>query len=53
MSIDCRKKELVGDYKAVAREWEPTGRPVEVQGHDFPTGVPKAVPYGVYDIANN
>ncbi len=53
VSIDCKKKELVGDYKAVGREWEPTGKPVEVQGHDFPTGVPKAVPYGVYDIANN
>ncbi len=54
ISIDCKKKELVGDYKAVGREWEPTGEPVEVQGHDFPDPeVPKAVPYGVYDIANN
>ena len=54
ISIDCKKKELVGDYKAVGREWEPTGKPVEVQGHDFPDPeVPKAVPYGVYDIANN
>jgi hypothetical protein len=53
ISIDCKKKELVGDYKAVGREWEPTGIPVKVQGHDFPNGVPKAVPYGVYDIANN
>jgi hypothetical protein len=53
VSIDCKKKELVGDYKAVGREWEPTGQPVEVQGHDFPTGVPKAVPYGIYDITNN
>ena len=54
ISIDCKKKELVGDYKAVGREWEPSGEPVEVQGHDFPDPeVPKAVPYGVYDIANN
>jgi len=54
VSIDCKKKELVGDYKAVGREWEPSGKPVEVQGHDFPDPkVPKAVPYGVYDIANN
>ena len=54
ISIDCKKKELVGDYKAVGREWEPTGKPVEVQGHDFPDPeVPKAVPYGIYDIANN
>jgi hypothetical protein len=54
ISIDCKKKELVGDYKAVGREWEPTGTPVTVQGHDFPDPeVPKAVPYGIYDIANN
>jgi hypothetical protein len=53
ISIDCKKKELLGDYKNGGREWEPSGRPVEVQGHDFPTGVPKAVPYGVYDLAHN
>jgi len=54
ISIDTKKKELIGDYKAVGREWEPTGEPVQVQGHDFPDPeVPKAVPYGVYDIANN
>jgi DDE family transposase len=54
ISIDCKKKELVGDYKAVGREWEPSGEPVRVQGHDFPDPeVPKAVPYAVYDIANN
>jgi hypothetical protein len=54
ISIDCKKKELVGDYKAVGREWERSGEPVEVQGHDFPDPeVPKAVPYGIYDIANN
>lgn len=53
ISIDCKKKELVGEYKNGGREWEPTGQPVEVQGHDFPSGVPKAVPYGVYDLAHN
>ena len=54
ISIDSKKKELVGDYKAVGREWEPTGKPVEVQGHDFPgPEVPKAIPYAVYDIAHN
>jgi Rhodopirellula transposase DDE domain len=54
IGIDSKKKELVGDYKAVGREWEPGGEPVQVQGHDFPgPEVPKAVPYGVYDIANN
>ena len=53
ISIDCKKKELVGDYKNGGREWEPTGQPVQVQGHDFPTGVPKAVPYGVYDLTHD
>ena len=54
ISIDCKKKELVGDYKNPRREWEPSGKPVQVQGHDFPSpDVPKAVPFGVYDIANN
>lgn len=54
ISIDSKKKELVGDYKAVGREWEPSGEPVQVQGHDFPgPEVPKAVPHGVYEIANN
>jgi Rhodopirellula transposase DDE domain len=54
ISIDCKKKELVGDYKAVGREWERSGEPAEVQGHDFPDPeVPKAIPYGIYDIANN
>ena len=54
ISADTKKKELIGDYKAVGRECEPTGEPVQVQGHDFPDPeVPKAVPYGVYDIAND
>jgi Rhodopirellula transposase DDE domain len=54
ISIDSKKKELVGDFKAVGREWERSGEPVQVQGHDFPgPEVPRAIPYGVYDIANN
>jgi len=54
ISIDCKKKELVGDYKNGGREWEPSGKPVQVQDHDFPDPeVPKAVPYGVYDITHN
>lgn len=53
-SIDTKKKELIGDYKAVGRELQPTGRPVQVQGHDFPgPAAPKAIPYGVYDIKND
>ncbi|MFC7279768.1 ISAzo13 family transposase [Paractinoplanes rhizophilus] len=50
VSMDAKKKELVGEYAARGREWQPGGRPVEVNGHDFPAGVPKAIPYGVYDI---
>jgi len=53
ISVDTKKKELVGNYKNGGRELQPKGKPVEVKGHDFPTGVPKAIPYGVYDIADN
>jgi len=53
-SIDAKKKELLGEYKAVGREWEPKGEPVKVQGHDFPSPeIPRAFPYGVYDIKAN
>jgi len=50
ISVDTKKKELVGDYANKGREWQPTGEPVPVNGHDFPGGVPKAIPYGVYDV---
>lgn len=50
VSVDCKKKELVGEYANKGREWQRSGQPVEVNGHDFPGGVPKAIPYGVYDI---
>lgn len=53
ISVDTKKKELVGNYKNSGTELEPKGRPLEVEGHDFPTGVPKAIPYGVYDIGDN
>ena len=53
VSIDTKKKELVGQYANKGREWQPTGCPVEVNGHDFPGGVPKAIPYGVYDVGAN
>jgi transposase len=54
ISVDTKKKELLGNYKNAGREWTTKGEPVEVNGHDFPDPtVPKAVPYGVYDIANN
>jgi Rhodopirellula transposase DDE domain len=50
ISVDTKKKELVGEYANKGREWRPKGQPVPVNGHDFPTGVPKAIPYGVYDL---
>ena len=50
ISVDTKKKELIGEYANAGREWQPTGEPVEVNGHDFPAGVPKAIPYGVYDV---
>ena len=52
ISVDAKKRELVGDFKAVGREFEPTGRPVEVRGHDFKDKqLGHAIPYGVYDLA--
>jgi transposase len=54
ISVDAKKKELVGNYKNVGRELSKKGNPLEVNGHDFPDpNVSKAVPYGVYDIADN
>ena len=57
ISVDTKKKELVGadpGYKNAGREWQPTGEPVPVGVHDFPDPtVPKAVPYGIYDVAAN
>jgi hypothetical protein len=54
VSIDCKKKELVGDYANGGAEWEPEGRPTRVGTHDFPDPeVPKAIPYGVLDIGAN
>jgi hypothetical protein len=50
ISVDTKKKELVGEYANKGREWQPKGELVAVNGHDFPTGVPKAIPYGVYDV---
>jgi hypothetical protein len=52
ISIDCKKKELVGDFKNGGREWRPKGAPELVRVHDFKDKQPgKASPYGVYDIA--
>jgi Rhodopirellula transposase DDE domain len=54
ISVDCKKKELVGNYANGGAEWEPEGAPTRVGTHDFPDpDVPKAIPYGVYDIGAN
>jgi Rhodopirellula transposase DDE domain len=54
ISVDTKKKELVGNYKNGGREWNPQGEPEEVNGHDFPDpNQGKGIPYGVYDIMAN
>jgi hypothetical protein len=54
ISVDTKKKELVGDFKNAGREWRPKGEPELVRVHDFKDKqLGKAVPYGVYDIAAN
>jgi hypothetical protein len=54
ISVDTKKKELVGNHGNSGREWRPAGRPVEVDVYDFPDpDIPKAVPRGVYDPGLN
>ena len=54
VSVDTKKKELLGDFKNAGREWRPAGTPEEVRVHDFQDpALGKAIPYGVYDVANN
>ena len=54
ISVDTKKKELVGDFKNNGRQWRPTGDPVTVNVHDFADpNLGKAVPYGIYDVAAN
>ena len=54
ISVDTKKKELVGDFKNGGREWRPKGDPEEVRVHDFLIKeLGRAVPYGVYDLAAN
>ena len=54
ISVDTKKKELVGDFKNGGREWRPHGQPLPVRVHDFLSlALGKAIPYGVYDLANN
>jgi hypothetical protein len=54
ISVDTKKKELVGDFRNVGREWQPKGLPENVRVHDFlDKKLGKAIPYGVYDLASN
>jgi Rhodopirellula transposase DDE domain len=54
ISVDTKKKELVGDFKNAGREWRPQGSPEEVRVHDFVIRkLGRAIPYGVYDMADN
>jgi transposase len=54
ISVDTKKKELVGRFSQAGREWRPTGAPEQVSTYDFPNlAAGKAIPYGVYDIADD
>jgi hypothetical protein len=54
ISVDTKKKELVGNFKNGGREWQPKGVPDLVDVHDFPSDATgKAIPYGAYDLAGN
>jgi hypothetical protein len=54
VSVDAKKKELVGAFKNGGREWQPKGRPEQVNVHDFPDPhLGKAIPYGIYDVGRN
>jgi transposase len=54
ISVDAKKKELVGEYAQAGREWRPMGNPVKVRSHDFADEqAGHAIPYGVYDVGAN
>jgi len=54
ISVDTKKKELVGNYENGGRQWRPAKQPRKVNGHDFPhPDVPRAYPYGIYDLERN
>ena len=54
ISVDTKKKELVGDFKNAGREWHPQGQPPAVRVHDFQdVELGKAIPYGIYDLSTN
>jgi len=54
ISVDTKKKELIGNYDNAGQQWRAAKQPIQVQGHDFPSPeVPRAYPYGIYDIGRN
>jgi hypothetical protein len=54
ISVDTKKKELIGNYVNKGQQWRPTKTPRKVNGHDFPhPSVPRAYPYGIYDLRYN
>jgi hypothetical protein len=54
ISVDTKKKELLGNYANAGQQWRPAKQPRKVRGHDFPTpDVPRAYPYGIYDVGRN
>jgi hypothetical protein len=54
ISVDTKKKELLGNYRNAGRQWRPAKTPARVQVHDFPgPTVPRAYPYGIYDLGRN
>ena len=54
ISVDTKKKELIGNYQNAGQQWHPAKQPTSVRGHDFPTpDVPRAYPYGIYDVGRN
>jgi transposase len=54
ISVDTKKKELIGEFRNAGREWRPKGQPAATRTHDFPgDSLGKAIPYGVYDVTGN
>ena len=54
ISVDTKKKELIGNYANTGQQWLAAKAPIKVQGHDFPgPEVPRAYPYGIYDVGRN
>jgi hypothetical protein len=54
ISVDTKKKELIGNYDNAGQQWLPAKQPKKVHGHDFPSPeVPRAYPYGIYDLGRN